>query len=154
MTFVWTKHKQIILYGVSLAILLFLVKWLELSFILIDFSIEIYVSIIAVIFTGLGIWLAVKLMKPKTNTVIVEKPVTVRTEFVLNEKLLKDLRISSRELEVLQLIAQGLSNREIAGRLFVSVPTVKTHANNLFLKMEVERRTQAIEKAKRLRLIP
>jgi NarL family two-component system response regulator LiaR len=64
------------------------------------------------------------------------------------------LRISSRELEVLRLMAQGLSNRQIADRLFVSVPTIKTHANNLFLKLEAERRTQAIEKGKRLSLIP
>jgi DNA-binding CsgD family transcriptional regulator len=153
MTFTLTKNKQIIVYGIALAVLLVLVKWVELSFIFINYPIEIYVSIIAVIFTALGIWLALKLTKPKTNTVIVEKQVPA-SGFVFNETQQKQLRISSRELEVLQLMAQGLSNQQIADSLFVSVPTIKTHANNLFLKLDAERRTQAIEKAKKLSLIP
>lgn len=153
MPFTLTKNKQIIVYGLALAVLLFLVKWLELSFIIINYPIEIYISIIAVIFTALGIWLALKLTKPKTTTIIVEKQVTV-SEFTFNEAQQRHLRISSRELEVLQLMAQGLSNQQIADSLFVSVPTIKTHANNLFLKLEAERRTQAIEKAKKLSLIP
>jgi ATP/maltotriose-dependent transcriptional regulator MalT len=115
---------------------------------------NIYITVIALLFTGLGIWLALKLVRPKIQTVVIETPAPATSEFRINEKLLKELRISTRELEVLQLMSQGFSNQQIADSIFVSVSTVKTHANNLFLKMEVERRTQAIEKAKRLSLIP
>jgi NarL family two-component system response regulator LiaR len=149
-----TKNKQNILYGVSLALLLLLLKWLEWHFVIINHTFEFYASAIAIIFTALGIWLALKLVKPKVNTVIVEKPVFTNASFILNESELNKLRISNRELEVLQLMAEGLSNHEIGERLFVSLNTIKTHSSNLFIKMEVERRTQAVEKAKRLSLIP
>ena len=148
------RNKQNILYGVSLALLLFLLKWLELRFVIIDHAFEIYAGSIAAIFTGLGIWLAIKLMKPRVKTVVVEKEIFTGPDFILNQTELNKLRLSSRELEVLQLMAGGLSNQQIAERLFVSLNTIKTHTSNLFLKLEVERRTQAIEKAKRLSLIP
>ena len=148
------KNKQNILYGLSLAALLLLLKWLEWRFVIIDHAFEIYAGSIAVIFTGLGIWLAIKLITPIVKTVVVEKQVFTGPDFILNEKELNNLRLSNRELEVLQLMAVGLSNQQIAERLFVSLNTIKTHTSNLFLKLEVERRTQAIEKAKRLSLIP
>jgi DNA-binding NarL/FixJ family response regulator len=154
------RNKQTVMYGVSLAILLFLLKWLELRFILFSHSMEIYIGSIALIFTGLGIWLALKLMSPKVEVKIVEqlieKPVTKQNndEFELNEALLLDLGLSKRELEVLELMAGGLSNQEIAGKLFVSLNTIKTHSSNVFEKLDVKRRTQAIEKARRLSLIP
>jgi len=148
------KNKQIIIYGVSLALLLVLLKWLEWRFIIIDHAFEIYAGTIALVFTGLGIWLAKKLVTPKVKTVIIEKQVFANAGFVLNEAEVNRLRLSAREMEVLQLIAGGLSNQQIAERLFVSLNTIKTHTSNLFLKMEVERRTQAIEMAKRLGLIP
>jgi len=152
----FTRNKHILLYGASLALLLFLLKWLELRFIIIDHAFEIYIGAIAVIFTALGIWLALKLTRPKVKTVIVEKevPVSRPPVFALNRDELDRLGLSSRELEVLQLMAEGLSNQEIAGRLFVSLNTIKTHSSNLFIKMDVKRRTQAIEKAKRLSIIP
>lgn len=150
------KHKATIAYSISLALLLFLLKWLELRFIIFDHSFEIYVGAIAVIFTSLGIWLALKLSKPKIETVVVEKEVYVskNENFVFNEKLAAELELSKRELEVLSLMAEGCSNQEIAARIFVSLSTVKTHNQNLFEKLNVKRRTQAIEKAKRLSLIP
>jgi DNA-binding NarL/FixJ family response regulator len=148
------RNKQNIIYGVSLALLLLLLKWLEWHFVIVNHTFEVYVSAIAVVFTALGIWLALKLMKPKVNTIVVEKAVIADTGFNLNEAELSKLRISSRELEVLQLMAKGLSNQEIAERLFVSLNTIKTHSSNLFIKLEAERRTQAVEKAKRLSLIP
>jgi len=148
------KNKQIIIYGVSLALLLVLLKWLEWRFIIIDHAFEIYAGTIALVFTGLGIWLAKKLVTPKVKTIIIEKQVFANAGFVLNEAEVNRLRLSTRELEVLQLIADGLSNQQIAERLFVSLNIIKTHTSNLFLKMEVERRTQAIEMAKRLGLIP
>lgn len=149
------KYKRTLGYGVSLAALLFLLKWLELRFIIIDHAFEIYAGAIAVIFTALGIWLAHKLSKPEMKTIVVEKQVFVEQNpaFVLNETEFEKLGISKRELEVLQLIADGLSNQEIASQLFVSLNTVKTHSSNLFYKMEVKSRTQAIDKAKRLKII-
>jgi ATP/maltotriose-dependent transcriptional regulator MalT len=140
----------------SLALLLFLLKWLELRFIIFHHSFEIYISAVAIIFTALGIWLALKLAKPKIQTVIVEKEVIVtRPEnFTLNTSLIAQLELSKRELEILGLLAQGLSNGEIAQKLFVSLSTVKTHNQNLFQKLGVQRRTQAIEKARSLQLIP
>lgn len=145
-----------IVYSISLAFLLFLLKWLELRFIIFHHSFEIYIGFIAVIFTALGIWLALKLSKPKIETVVVEKEVYVnRTEnFSLNTSLVSQLELSKRELEILGLLAQGHSNQEIAEKLFVSISTVKTHNQNLFEKLDVKRRTQAVEKAKRLQLIP
>lgn len=150
------KHQATILYGISLAVLMFVLKWLELRFIIFDHSFEIYVGLIAILFTALGIWLALKLSKPKIETLIVEKEVYVaRTEdFVLNASLISRLELSKRELEILNLMAQGHSNQEIAASLFVSLSTVKTHNQNLFEKLDVKRRTQAVEKAKRLNLIP
>ena len=150
------KHKATIIYSISLAFLLFLLKWLELRFIIFDHSFEIYIGFIAVIFTALGIWLALKLSKPKIETVVVEKEVYVnRNEnFVLDTSLVSQLELSKRELEILGLLAQGHSNQEIAAKLFVSLSTVKTHIQNLFEKLDVKRRTQAVEKAKRLNLIP
>ena len=139
-----------------MALLLFLLKWLELRFIIFDYSLEIYIGAIALIFTGLGIWLALKLSKPNIETVVVEKEVYIsRNEnFVLNESLVAQFELSTRELEILGLMAEGNSNQEIANRIFVSLSTVKTHNQNLFEKLDVKRRTQAIEKAKRLNLIP
>jgi DNA-binding CsgD family transcriptional regulator len=150
------RNKATIVYSISLAFLLFLLKWLELRFIIFDHSFEIYIGFIAVIFTALGIWLALKLSKPKIETVVVEKEVYVtRSEnFVLDTSLVSQLELSKRELEILSLLAQGHSNQEIAGKLFVSLSTVKTHIQNLFEKLDVKRRTQAVEKAKRLSLIP
>ena len=170
-------HKTTIFYSICLALLLFLLKWLELRFIIFDYSLEIYIGSIAFIFTALGIWLALKLFrrdafgtKPKIETVVVEKEVYIsRNEnlpdparpaggrqagFVLNESLVAKLELSNRELEILGLMAEGNSNQEIANRIFVSLNTVKTHNQNLFEKLDVKRRTQAIEKAKRLNLIP
>jgi NarL family two-component system response regulator LiaR len=157
------RNKATIVYSISLAFLLFLLKWLELRFIIFDHSFEIYIGFIAIIFTALGIWLALKLSKPKIETVVVEKEVYVnRNEtlpdrqagFVLDTSLVSQLELSKRELEILSLLAQGHSNQEIAAKLFVSLSTVKTHNQNLFEKLDVKRRTQAVEKAKRLNLIP
>ncbi len=149
-----TEKQPYLLYGISLAILLFSLRWLEFKFIILDQSVEIYIACIAIIFTLLGIWLALKLKGPRT--IVVEKEVIKHNTVPLevDEKLLNELGISKRELEVLQLMANGMSNQEIAESLFVSLNTVKTHGSNLFEKLEVKRRTQAIEKAKRLSIIP
>ena len=150
------KHKSIILYGVSLASLTLLLRWLEFRFMVIDHALDMYIGIIAVVFTALGIWLALKLARPKVQTVVIEKEIMVQApaEFIFNEAGFKALGLSNRELEVLQLMSQGLSNQEIAERLFVSLNTVKTHSSGLFSKLDVKRRTQAVEVGKRLKIIP
>jgi NarL family two-component system response regulator LiaR len=147
------KNKQIIIYGLALALFLFLLRWLEMRYVIEDDSLDIYIGIIALIFTGLGIWLALKLRKPALQTVVIEKEV-YRSDFTLNESEVKRLNLSKRELEVLQLMAEGLSNQEIAEKLFVSLNTIKTHSAQIFEKMEVKRRTQAVEMGKRLSIIP
>ncbi len=153
------KYKQVLLYGVSLAAILFLLQVLEYRLIILDHSFEIYIATIAVIFTALGIWLSLKLMKPKveTKTIVVEKNVYIKeaagNNQEINEAERMKLGLSNREIEVLQLMATGLSNQEIANQLYVSLNTVKTHSAKLFEKMDVKRRTQAIEKAKRLQII-
>ena len=149
------KNKTIWLYGASLAILLFLLKWLELRFIIYDHAFEVYAGAIAVFFTSLGIWLAIKLTKPKVETVVIEKEIyrSSAIPFVLNEKAFTQLGISKRELEVLQLMAEGHTNQGIADELFVSLNTIKTHGSRIFEKLDVKNRTQAIDKAKKLRLI-
>ncbi|WP_336514535.1 response regulator transcription factor [Pollutibacter soli] len=149
------KYKLIILYGCSLALLLVILRWLEWKVVIMDHYMEIYLGLIALLFTCLGIWIAAKLTRPKIKTVIQEKTVIVREEipFKQNEKELAKLNISKRELEVLELMAGGLSNQEIAEKLFLSLSTIKTHSSSLFEKLDVKRRTQAIEKAKALRLI-
>ncbi len=153
---IFSKNKISILYGASLAILLFLLRWLELRFVIFNHSFEMYIGVIAIIFTALGIWLSLKLTTPKIKTIVVEKEIYIKSQadFILNEKEIANLGISKRELEVLQLMAEGFSNDEIASQLFVSLNTIKTHNAKLFEKMEVKRRTQAVEMAKRLSLIP
>ncbi|PZR27699.1 MAG: helix-turn-helix transcriptional regulator [Citrobacter freundii] len=150
------KYRHIILYGISLALLLFLLKWLQFRLVIIDHALEIYIGIIALLFTGLGIWVALKLARPKVEKIIVEKPVYIerRDVFIRNEQALAMLNLSRRELDVLELMAQGLTNQEIAGRLYVSLNTIKTHSMNLFEKMDVSRRTQAIAKGRELSIIP
>ncbi len=151
----FNKYKTIGLYGISLAVLLLLLRWLELKFLIYKNAFEIYAGIIALFFTGLGIWVSRKLTRPKTETHIIEKTVyrDPSLPFEVNNKEMEALGISERELEVLQLMSQGMSNQEIGDALFVSLNTVKTHAARIFEKLEVQRRTQAIEKAKKIGLI-
>lgn len=150
------KSQHILLYGVLMAILVFVLKWLQWKFIITNHSLEIYSGLLAVFFTVLGIWVATQLAKPKIQTVIVEKEVYLppSDDFTINEVELEKLKLTSREYEVLQLLTQGCSNAEIAERLFLSLSTVKTHVSNLFVKMEVKNRTQAVEKANRLKITP
>lgn len=144
--------KQIIYYGAALGILMALLESVKYRYTIRDYAIEIYAVILALVFTGLGVWLALKLAKPKT--VVVEKEIFIKQhEFVLNEKVLSEIGISKRELEVLELMAAGLSNQEIAEKLFVSLNTIKTHSSKLFEKLEVSRRTQAVQKGKNIGLI-
>ncbi len=137
-----------------MAVLVFALKWLQWKYLITDNSSDIYIGLIAVFFTLLGVWVATQLTKPKIQTVIVEKEVYVTqpTDFAINETELKKLNLTTREYEVLQLLTQGLTNAQIAEKLFLSLSTIKTHVSNLFVKMEVKNRTQAVEKANRLKI--
>ena len=145
--------KTILIYGLCGGVLIVALKLIEYRFLVVEHSIEIYGGLIAAFFAGVGIWLGLKLTRKKE--VIVEREVLVPAQpFVLNEARLRELSITPRELEILDLIARGLSNREIAERLFVSENTVKTHSSRLFDKLSAKRRTQAVQIGKELGLIP
>jgi DNA-binding CsgD family transcriptional regulator len=144
-----------LIYGLCGGILIVLLRVIEFRFLIVEHSIEIYGGIIAALFAGLGIWLGLKLTKKQEVVVVKEVLVpSVAPSFSLNEERLKDLGITKRELEILELIAQGLSNREIADKLFVSENTVKTHSSRLFDKLSARRRTQAVQIGKEMGLIP
>ena len=152
----FSSNKLILLYGAALAALLFLLNWLELRFVILDHSFEVYIGAIALIFTSLGIWLTLKLTKPKIQTLIVDREIFITPPahgFIPDDQTLLKSGISRREWEVLELMSKGLSNQEIADQLFLSLNTIKTHSSKLFEKLDVKRRTQAIEKAKRMGIL-
>lgn len=150
------QTRYIIIYGACMAILVFTLKWLQWKFLITDNATDIYIGLIAIFFTFLGTWIATQLAKPRIQTVIVEKEIytPLPGDHGINENELRKLNLTTREHEVLQLLTQGYTNAEIATRLFLSLSTVKTHVSNLFVKMEVKNRTQAMEKANRLRITP
>ena len=142
-----------LLYGVCGGVLIAFLRWIEYRFIVIEHSVEIYGGLIALLFAVVGIWVGLKLTRTKEVVVVKEVEVARPESFQLNENCLRDLGITKRELEILQLIAQGLSNREIAEKLFVSENTVKTHSSRLLDKLNAKRRTQAVQIAKEMGLI-
>ena len=143
------------MYAISMAVLLLLLRFLEYKFLILQNELGLYIGIIALFFTVLGIWASNKLTTPKVKTIVIEKEILIEKslDFIVNDEEVNNRKISKRELEVLELMAQGLSNQEIASRLFVSLNTIKTHSSNLFQKLEVKRRTQAIEIAKKIGII-
>jgi DNA-binding CsgD family transcriptional regulator len=146
--------KTILLYGLIGGVLIAALKLIEYRFLVLEHSLEIYGGMIALLFAALGIWLGLKLTRTRQLVVVKEVPVQVGGPFVLDTVRQERLGITARELEILQLIAAGLSNREIATRLFVSENTVKTHSARVFSKLNAKRRTQAVQLAKEARLIP
>jgi NarL family two-component system response regulator LiaR len=146
--------RDILLYGVCGGVLIAVLKLTEYRFLVVEHSVEIYGALVAVLFAGLGIWLGQTLTRKKPAVIIKEVPAPATSPFVADETRVSQLGITPRELEILGLIATGLSNREIAGRLFVSENTVKTHSSRLFDKLGAKRRTQAVQIGKTARLIP
>jgi ATP/maltotriose-dependent transcriptional regulator MalT len=144
-----------LLYGLCGGVLIVVLKYFEYRFLVVEHSLEIYGGLVAALFAILGIWLGLKLTKkPQPEVVVKEVLVPARSEFAVNENKLRELGVTPRELEILQLIATGLSNREIADKLFVSENTVKTHSSRLFDKLSAKRRTQAVQIGKEMGLIP
>ncbi len=151
------KNKTLLyglLYGVASGILILALKLIEYRFLVVQHSVEIYGGLIALMFAGLGAWLGLKLTRKKEVVVLKEVLISSSEPFALNERKVRELSITPRELEILALIASGMSNREIAEKLFVSESTVKTHSSRLFDKLSAKRRTQAVQIAKDLGLIP
>ena len=131
-------------------------KLIEYRFLVVEHSLEIYGGLVAFLFASLGIWLGLKLTRPAERVVVREVRVVVPDSgpFVANLESIERMGLTPRELEILALIAEGLSNREIAERLYVSENTVKTHSANLFSKLDARRRTQAVQRAKEAGVIP
>jgi two-component system, NarL family, response regulator LiaR len=168
--------KTVLAYGILGGALIAVLRLIEYRFLVIEHSIEIYGGIIAALFAGLGIWLGLKLTRTRETVVVREVPVRVEVQvpvevpvpvpvpvpvlvqvaapFARNEARLEQLGITPREFEILEAMAAGLSNREIAERLFVSENTVKTHTARLFDKLSARRRTQAVQRAKEAGIIP
>jgi DNA-binding NarL/FixJ family response regulator len=142
--------KTVLLYGLLGGVLIALLKLVEYRYLVLEHSLEVYGGIVALVFAAVGIWLGQKLTRERvvTQTVRVEGP------FVRDQARVESLGITPRELDILEAVAAGLSNKEIAERLFVSENTVKTHAARLFSKLDAKRRTQAVQRAKEAGLIP
>ncbi len=134
------------IYGIAMATLIGLLKLIEYKFFVRDIPLEFYIGLVAFLFTALGIWVGLRLTRPKL--------IDTSPPFELDQGNLDRLGISKREYEVLELITRGLSNQEIADSLFVSTSTVKTHVSSILAKLDASRRTQAISRAKELRIIP
>jgi DNA-binding NarL/FixJ family response regulator len=135
--------RTILVYGAILAAGVSFLEWLEFRLLVRTHAVETYVALVAAAFMGLGVWLGAKLFRRAPAT-----------PFAPNTRAQETLKISGRELEVLELLAAGRSNKEIARRLELSPNTVKTHVTNLFAKLQVRRRTEAILRARELGMLP
>lgn len=151
-------RKQVLLYGLLGGVLIAGLKAIEYRWLMVEHSVEIYGGLVAALFSGIGIWLGRKLTRPAETVVVREVEVRevvvpAPINFVRDQVKVDSLGITPRELEILELIAEGLSNREIAERAYVSENTVKTHSSRVFDKLGARRRTQAVQLGKELRLI-
>ena len=162
-------RRTALLYGVIAGAAIALLRLIEYRFLVVEHAFEIYGALVALLFSAIGIWLGLRITRPKTTVIVKEVPVEVPVEvpievpvpvpaasapFVADAASLERLRITPREHEILQLIAAGLSTREIAERLFVSENTVKTHTSRLLEKLDARRRTQAVQTAKAAGILP
>ncbi len=147
--------KTVLLYGLLGGVLITLLKLVEYRYLVIEHSLELYGGIVALVFAAVGIWLGQKLTRERVvdREVRVEVPVVRDGPFVRDQARVAALGLTPRELDILEAMAAGLSNKEIAGRLFVSENTVKTHAVRVFSKLAARRRTQAVQLAKESGLI-
>lgn len=156
-------RKSVLLYGVLGGLLIAGLQFIEYRWLVLEHSIEIYGALVAAVFAVLGLWLGRRLTgPPQVHTVEVVREVVVPVPeaaaaepaaFERDQARLDELGITPRELQVLELIAEGLSNKEIAARVFVSENTVKTHSSRVFDKLGARRRTQAVQLAQQWRLI-
>lgn len=149
-----TMWRHVVLYGFMAGAVIALLQLIEYRWVVVEYSVEIYGGLVAAVFAAIGIWLGRRLTGPRRTVVVREVVAAPGEAFVRDERQVESLGLTPRELEVLELIAEGLSNREIAARAFVSENTVKTHSSRVFSKLGARRRTQAVQIGKELRLIP
>jgi two-component system, NarL family, response regulator LiaR len=156
-------RRQVLIFGLVGGLLVATLHYIEYRFVIIEHSVELYGALVAILFAAFGIWLGLRLTRGRETirkTVVVkEVPVPVETPaarkpFVPNMAQQQALGVTARELEILTLVARGLSNREIAAQLFVSENTVKTHCARAFDKLGAARRTQAVQRGKEFGLLP
>lgn len=147
-------RKHVLLYGLLGGLLIAGLKFIEYRWLVVEHSVEIYGGLIAAVFAAVGIWLGLRITRRCETVVVREVTIHAPKEFVRDQLKVESLGITLRELEILELIASGLSNKEIAARVFVSENTVKTHSSPVFEKLGARRRTQAVQLGKELRLIP
>jgi DNA-binding CsgD family transcriptional regulator len=144
--------RAVVIYGLAGGLLIAVLRAVQYRFLVVEHSVEIYAGLVAALFAAAGIWLGLTLTR--RDIVVREVPVPAREPFTVNEARVRELGITPRELEILQLISRGLSTKEIASTLFVSENTVKTHASRLLDKLGVNRRIKAVETGRTLGLIP
>jgi two-component system, NarL family, response regulator LiaR len=165
--------RHVLIFGLVGGLLIAILQYTEYRFIVIEHSVELYGALVAILFATFGIWLGLRITRSRetiretVRETVVIKEVLVPPEaasasnaepfappFTPNAARQQSLGITARELEVLTLVAGGLSNREIATQLFVSENTVKTHCARAFDKLGAARRTQAVQRGKELGLLP
>lgn len=152
-------RRHVLIFGLVGGLLVVTLQYTEYRFVVIEHSVEVYSALVAILFAAFGIWLGLRITRRREvvrETVVVkEVPVpAVPAPFAPDTDRQQALGITAREFEILTLVAQGLSNREIAAQLFVSENTVKTHCARAFDKLGAARRTQAVQRAKELGLLP
>jgi DNA-binding CsgD family transcriptional regulator len=136
-------RRTILLYALPLAAAALLLQWLEQLYWMRAMPGELYVLAVAIAFVGIGLWAGIKLT-----------PRPAGPGFVRNDAAIRALGLSPRECEILEQLASGASNKELARTLGISPNTVKTHVARVYEKLEVQKRMQAVEKARALSLIP
>ena len=153
--------RHVLVFGLVGGLLIATLQYTAYRFVVIEHSVEIYGALVAILFAAFGIWLGLRITRRRDTIVVREVLVSVprpsaeqASPFVPDRAQLQRLGITARELEILTLVARGLSNREIATQVFVSENTVKTHCSRVFDKLGAARRTQAVQRAKELGLLP
>ena len=146
--------KHVLIYGLLGGLLIALLNFIEYRYLIVEHSMEIYGGLVALVFVSLGLWFGRTLGEKRETVIIREMAVAAPSTFALDARKLAELGLTKRELEILELMAAGLSNKEIAEKSFVSENTVKTHLSRVFDKLGARRRTQAVQIGKELRLIP
>jgi two-component system, NarL family, response regulator LiaR len=151
-------RRHVLIFGLVGGLLIATLHYTEYRFVIIERSVELYSALVAILFATFGVWLGLRITRGRETireTVVVKEVLVPASQpFAPNTARQQTLGITARELEILTLVAQGLSNREIATHLFVSENTVKTHCARAFDKLGAARRTQAVQRGKELGLLP
>jgi two-component system, NarL family, response regulator LiaR len=154
--------RHVLIFGLVGGLLIAILQYTEYRFVVIEHSVELYGALVAILFATFGIWLGLRITRSRETIreTVVVREVLVPAEapalqpFAPDTTRQQTLGITARELEILNLVAGGFSNREIATQLFVSENTVKTHCARVFDKLGAARRTQAVQRGKELGLLP